>query len=314
MNKEIFITGTDGFVGNYLREFFLQEGYEVYGTVFNMREPLEKECVVDFCKEEDFNNIPDKNFEIIINVAGIIDSTVPRKLMMNVNAKGTRRMGRWARKHDCKHFIQISSVSAYGMQLLGENRKEKKILRNRGVFGINYSKSKAKAERFIEKAKLNGYTLLRFPPILGKNDSYITPTIVPRLLNGTFYFAGKKDRLYSTFYIKNMGPLIKKVIDAGPQNDAFNCTDYEMLWKEYVAEYARQLNIELKDQKISILSGLKNWEDKQFLLMVGYSAFGAHYPNTKLKKEIGFEPPYVWQDGVKEAIEDFLLKNPDLNK
>ena len=88
-NKKLLITGTDGFVGGYLRDYFQNEGYDVYGTVFNMRAPEEKECIVDFCKDEDFSKIPEEDFEIIINVAGIVDQTVPKKLMMEVNAEGT---------------------------------------------------------------------------------------------------------------------------------------------------------------------------------------------------------------------------------
>jgi len=181
MDNELLITGTDGFVGNYLKTYFKDKGFKVFGTVYNLREPEENEAMVDFRKDEDFQKIPNKNFEIIINVAGVVDQNLPKDLMMDINAEGTRRMCEWALAHDCKHFIQISSVSAYGMQLLGENREEKKWLRNRGIFGINYSKSKAKAERYIEKSGLSGYSLLRFPPILGEGDSYISPCIIPRL-------------------------------------------------------------------------------------------------------------------------------------
>jgi len=306
-NKELLITGTDGFVGGYLKDYFLKEGWDVYGTVFNMREPEKNECIVNFCLDEDFEKIPEKNFEIIINVAGVVDQTLPKELMMDINAEGTRRMAEWAKRHECKHFIQISSVSAYGFKLLGENRTEKDTARNKGIFGVNYSKSKAQAERYIEKVGLAGYTFLRFPPILGEGDSYISPLIIPRLLNGEFYFSVKEDKLYSTFNIKNMGSLISNIIEAGPQNTAFNCTDYEMTWKKYIAEYARQLDVEMIDQKKSIWSGLTKWDDKQYLLMVGYSYFGAHYPNDKLKSCIDWEPPFTWQAGVRDAILGYSL-------
>lgn len=305
MSKELLITGTDGFVGGYLRNYFIQEGWDVYGTVYDMREPMEKECMVNFCLDEDFLKIPDKNFEIIINVAGVVDQKLPKKFMMDVNAEGTRRMSEWAKNHNCKHFIQISSVSTYGFKLLGEYRSEEKTKRNKGFFGITYSKSKAHAERYIENSGLQGYTFLRFPPILGEGDSYISPLIIPRLLKGEFYFSGKEDKLYSTFYVKNMGSLISKIIEAGPQNAALNCTDFQMTWKEYIAEYARQLEAELIDQKKSVWTGLSHWDDKQYLLMVGYSRLGAHYPNDKLKSIIKWEPPYPWQQGVIEAIQTY---------
>lgn len=55
-------------------------------------------------------------------------------------------------------------------------------------------------------------------------------------------------------------------------------------------------------------SFLKNYlKDKQYLLMLTFSYFGAHFPNSKLKKQIKFEPEYTWQDGVKEAVKSYLL-------
>jgi nucleoside-diphosphate-sugar epimerase len=186
--------------------------------------------------------------------------------------------------------------------LLGEFNTETKTKRNKGFFGIRYNKSKAKAERYIEKSGVKGYTLLRFPPILGYQDSYISPAIIPRLLKGEFYFCGKQDKLFSTFYIKNIGSLISKLVEVGSQNTALNCTDFEMTWKEFVAEYARLLKVDLVNQQKSIWSGFLHWNDKKYLLMVGYGRFGAHYPNDKLKQLIDWEPPYSWQEGVREAI------------
>ncbi|MFX0022942.1 MAG: NAD-dependent epimerase/dehydratase family protein [Candidatus Hermodarchaeota archaeon] len=305
VNKEILITGTDGFVGSHLSNYFIKAGWDVYGTVYNLRSPLEKECIVNFCVDDAFDKIPNKQFEIVINAAGAIDQTLSKKLMMEINAEGTRRMAEWARKHNCKHFIQISSVAAYGFRLLGQFNTEIKTKRNKGFFGIRYSKSKAKAERYIEKSGLHGYTLLRFPSILGYGDSYISPAIIPRLLKGEFYFSGKQEKFFSTFYIKNIGSLMSKLIDVGPQNMALNCTDFEMTWKEYVAEYARLLKTDLIDQKKSIWSGFLHWNDKKYLLMVSYGRFGAHYPNDKLKQAINWEPTYTWQEGVKEAIKGY---------
>jgi len=115
-------------------------------------------------------------------------------------------------------------------------------------------------------------------------------------------------------YIKNMGALISKFIEAGPKNEAYNCVDYEMTWKEYVLEYARQLNVELKEQYKSIMSGLMNWGDKNILLMLGYSYFGAHYSDEKLQEDYGFEPPYSWKEGVADAIVAYEKSCPEKEK
>jgi nucleoside-diphosphate-sugar epimerase len=70
----ILITGTDGFIGSYLKEYFESKGYNVIGTVF-FREAGEKEYHVDFTDLKDFNVLPEENFDIVIHTVGIVDQT-----------------------------------------------------------------------------------------------------------------------------------------------------------------------------------------------------------------------------------------------
>ena len=196
MNKDILITGTDGFIGNNLKKYFSGKKYTVHGTVYNLREPDIHEVKVNFCNTNDFSKIPDKNFDIIINVVGTVDQGIPKKLMMDINSEGTRRMTKWAKTHNCKHFIQISSISVYGLQLLGENISEE-MNRTKMPIGFPYGFSKAKAEEYIENSGLPGYTILRLPPVIGKNDSYISPSIISKLINNDFFFSRQKDKKFS---------------------------------------------------------------------------------------------------------------------
>jgi nucleoside-diphosphate-sugar epimerase len=302
----ILITGTDGFIGESLKDYLINEGFNIFGTVY-MREPEENEIKIDFSKEAEFKKLPDRDFEIIIHTVGIVDQTLPKKLMFEVNAEGTRRILDWAKSHGCKHFIQMSSTSVYGMKVIGENRREDNTKRYHGRFAIPYGRSKAKAEKYIEKSGI-AYTILRMPPVIGKNDSFVSEVIIPRLLNGNFYFSGKKDKKFSFLYIKNLNSIISKLIETGPQNDVFNASDYSLFWRDFIEEFAENLNVKVKDQRKSFLSGLIHWKDKQYLFMIGYSYYGGHFPNDKLKKAIDWEPEYSWKVGVKEAIDGYFEK------
>jgi len=307
MNNEILITGSDGFIGSYLKSFFLDNQYRVYGTVYNLREPDENEVKIDFRKKHDFEKLPNKTFDIIIHTVGIVDQTVPKKLMMSANAKGTKYICSWAVNHKCKHFIFISSVSAYGYKLLGENRSEEKTKRTLGILSLPYMKSKAKAEQYIEKSGVD-YTILRLPPVLGKGDTYLSPAIIPKLLQGTFFFCGKKDRKFSTLNIKNLGPILTRIIQDAPYCEVFNCTDFEITWSELIEEYAKLLKIDLIKQYKPLLSCLKRWSDKQYLLILSFARFGCHYSNDKLIKRYDFIPIYSWKDGIKEAVDSYFQK------
>jgi nucleoside-diphosphate-sugar epimerase len=303
----ILITGTDGFIGSYLKEFFLENDYKIFGTVFQ-REPEKSEVKINFREKQEFEKLPNKNFDIIIHTIGIVDQALPKKTIINVNARGTKYICRWAVNHNCKHLIFISSVSAYGYRLLGENRSEEKTKRNLGIFGMPYMKAKAKAERYIERSGLD-YTILRLPPVIGKDDTYLSPSIIPKLLDGTFFFCSKENRKFSTLYIRNLGPIIKKIVESTPSCDVFNCNDFQITWKRLIEEYAKNLNIDLIEQYKPLFSVFKNFNDKQYLLMLSFSRFGCHYPNEKLKSKYNFIPIYSWKDGIKEAVDNYLLKN-----
>ena len=144
--------------------------------------------------------------------------------------------------------------------------------------------------------------------VLGENDTYLSKAIVPRLLDNTFYFCGDKNRLVSTLFIKNLGPIVRKLIEIGPQNDSFNCSDCETRWSEIISIYSNELNIEVPRSKKSILSLILKLDDKEYALMLTFSYFGAHFPNDKLKNLLNINFEHSLKDGIKEAVKNFKLE------
>ncbi len=302
---KILITGTDGFIGSHLKDYF-SNTHEVTGTVF-FRAPGSDEINFNIESQSDFKNLP-VNPDIVIHTAGLVEQTLPRKKLFSVNAQGTRNLVLWSEKNS-SHFIFTSSITVYGAKLLGINRSEKDTKRSCSTLFLPYGHSKVLAEEFIEKSS-KSYTILRLPAVFGENDSYLSAAIIPGLLNGTFSFFGKKDRLYSTMYVKNLGPIIESIIEKGPFNRAFNCCDYHITWKEFISEFAKSLDVKMPDKRQSLLNALPRIRDKRYMLMVLFSYFGAHYPNSELFKSIGFKPRLPWQQGVKEACKKYLHHLP----
>ena len=279
-------------------------GYNIFGTVFR-RPPGKNEIKFDVRSNNILQRLKRQNYEIIINTIGIVDQKQSKKLMFEVNSMGTKRLVDWSRDIGCKHFIQISSVAVYGLKAIGENRSEQSTKRYEGNFAIPYMRSKAKAEKFIESSGIP-YTILRLPAVLGQKDTILSASIITKLQKGNFYFSGKKDKVFSTLYIKNLGSLIEKVIEIGPKNDYFNCTDYHIKWSKFIDEYIKKLSIKRNFTTKSIFSVLSNLNDKDYLLMISFSKFGAYFPNYKIKREFNWNPIYPWQEGVSDAIESYF--------
>ena len=304
---DILITGTDGFIGAVLQKELRAQGIRVFGTVF-LRPPQEDEVFCDVRDPDACRSLSTPPVDAVIHTAGIVDQTVPSRPMFEVNAEGTRRMLQWARGARCGHFIHISSVSVYGLRTNGENRTEAATPRYDGRLAIPYMRSKALAERYVENGGVP-YTMLRLPAVLGPNDSYLTPAIVPRLQTGSFYFCGREDRLFSTLYVRNLPLILHALLRAGPLHEAYNCADHHMTWRALVEEYARHLGVRPGNRRRSIVTVLTRIRDKKWALIMTFSRFGGHYPSDRLWHRLGENPVrYPWQEGVREAVRAFCTR------
>ncbi|MFX1502619.1 MAG: NAD-dependent epimerase/dehydratase family protein, partial [Promethearchaeota archaeon] len=293
-----------------LKNYFLNAGFQVFGTTY-FRPPIdEREIQFDIRKKENFYGLwDDENFDTVIHTIGLMDQSEPYTSMYAINAQGTRYMCEYAKSRGCKHLIFTSSVSLYGTKTIGENRTESETKRQDKHFVTPYGKSKAIAEQFIEASGLN-YTNLRLPIVLGRGDTFISPSIIPRLVNHKFFTCGKKPRKISLLYVKNLAPLIERLINVGPLNKSLNCISHTILWEDLVKEYATDLAIEYNPKIKSKLTIFTNFKNRDYQFIASYSAFGAHYLSNNLSKVLdNWKPPYDWKDGVKEAIEGFFERN-----
>jgi len=161
---KILFFGSDGFIGENLKNYFRENGYEVCGTTF-LRNPCENETKIDIRNPQEFEKLSDINFDIVINATGVVDQNSPRKIIFDVNTQGTKNILDWAQKRRCRHFIQISSIAVYGFRVLGVNRRENNTKRYDGKLFLPYGRSKALAENYVEKSSLD-YTILRLPAVL----------------------------------------------------------------------------------------------------------------------------------------------------
>jgi nucleoside-diphosphate-sugar epimerase len=301
---KVLLTGSDGFIGSEVKKFFLSEGVDVFSTVFD-KEPGPGEMHLDVTQPDDFSKLPDDGFDVLINFTGIVDQKAPRRLMKAVNADGVRHLAAWAAGRGCGHFIQISSIGVYGLKTLGQNRTEEKTKRYNGLIAIPYMRTKARAEVYLEGSGVP-CTILRLPSVIGYGDTFVSPVIAEKILSGSFFFCGSGKRLVSMLYAKNLGPLLLKLMHRGPQNDAFNCSDFHVPWNDFISEYARLLKRDSPVKKRSLLSLACNFGDSGDHMLYTFSFFGSHFPGEKLHRLLNFEPPHNWREGVREGVAGYL--------
>jgi len=111
------------------------------------------------------------------------------------------------------------------------------------------------------------------------------------------FSGGKKRRKISVLYVKNLDPI----------NRFVNCVADTIFWDDFIKTFAKNLKIEYKPKTKSFYSILTHFNDKNFQFIASYSARGAHYSSIQLEKILkNWQPPFDWNDGVREAIECYL--------
>jgi len=308
----VLVTGCDGFIGAAVSRDLRRSGHEVVGTCYQ-RAPGPNEIFLDLTEPPTFAHLPSIRFDAVVHAAGIVDQRIRRKRMFAVNAEGTERLVLWAEAEGVSHFIYLSSISVYGWKTLGQDRSEASTRRARGIPVVPYMASKVRGERAVEKSGL-GYTLLRLPPVMGRGDSYLSPTILSALRKGTFFSCGDGGRKVSLMLADNLGAVIHRVLLAGPADRAFNCCDAHVAWRTLVDEYARRLGVDVPGRKRSMLSLLTHLGDKPYLLLLTFSRYGAHFPDDLLHRCIPHRHPKRWQAAVAEAVEGFRAGGADLRR
>jgi len=299
MGKRVFIAGADGFVGSMLARALTSKGYEVHGGVY-VRAPGERETRVDVSRPDSFGAIPPGDFDAVINNAGVVDQSTPTRIMFAVNAEGTRNTLAWARSRNCRHFIQVSSISVVGLKAMGQNRSEDRAKRSL-YLGVPYQRSKAKGEAYVESSGLP-FTILRLPSVLGSGDTIITPAIGASLKDGSYFRCGNKDPLLSIINVRDFPDMVDKVLQRGPDNAIYNASSHHLPWSAIVAEYAAALGTTVPPTRKPLLSMLTHMHDKLYLYLLTNSRFGAHFPSDRFFSAHDYQPVNSWQQGVAEAV------------
>lgn len=299
---KVLITGSRGFVGKAVLEHLRARGHEVVGAV-RRKDLADFEVCFDICKRSDYDALP-RDVDAIVHSAAVVASERFSKSTMQINAEGTRHLAGWARRNRIPHFVHISSIAAYGTHAVGEERREDTGL-CRFPLHPAYLRSKAQAERYLMRARIP-YTTLRLPGIFGAGDTVATPAIVPAILRGAVPWVWRKDRRITTLYVHNFADMVEQVLQAGPQNEAFNCADGETTWEQFVEEYGKVLDRQVPWDRRPLLDAVTNFANQEFGYVVTNGYLGAHFPADKFRDALGYRPRLDWRQGVQEAVHAYL--------
>ena len=326
--KRVLVTGATGFLGKYLVEELINNGYEVVaqGRKENILNNLKEQYKVNIlkCSLNEIKNI-DMNIDCVIHAAAL--STVWGKWQdfYDSNVLGTENVIKFCLKNNVRRLIYVSSPSIYSAKFDRFNIKEEDFDKNNKL--NFYIKSKILAEDLINKIdnqKLET-VIIRPRGLFGIGDT----SLVPRLINanskiGIPLFNDGKNVVDITC-VENVAYSLRLAMEKEEANgNIYNITNgdptefkniLDKLFTELEerANY-RKMNINLMYFVASVIELFyKLFRIYKEPMITKYTIATLGYSQSlnieKAKKDLDYNPKITLEEGIKKYAEHERKKN-----
>ncbi len=306
-SRKILIFGVGGFVGPYLSQEFLDEGYEVYGSDIIKGERLQKEVTfyqVDLLHADAVRHIIHQiHPDIIVNLAAVSSvgqSWKVPQLTIEVNIVGTLNILEAVKElQPMPKVLLIGSSEEYDVSDKPIN--ELTILRANNPYGI----SKVAQERFAHIYKVQyGMQIYHVRPFnhtgVGQKDSFVLPSFCKQ--------AAEIEKSGKPGVIK-VGNLMARR-DFGHVKDLMRA--YRMIVESPYCDTVYNVGTgkahslrEMLNYIISLCSQpIKVEVDPARVRPIDNPVICCDY--SKIKAELGWEPQYKVFDALKEMFEEYM--------
>jgi dTDP-4-dehydrorhamnose 3,5-epimerase len=326
--KRVLVTGATGFLGKYLVEELINNGYEVVaqGRKENILNNLKEQYKVNIlkCSLNEIKNI-DMNIDCVIHAAAL--STVWGKWQdfYDSNVLGTENVIKFCLKNNVRRLIYVSSPSVYSAKFDRFNIKEEDFDKNNKL--NFYIKSKILAENLINKIdnqKLET-VIIRPRGLFGIGDT----SLVPRLINanskiGIPLFNDGKNVVDITC-VENVAYSLRLAMEKEEANgNIYNITngdptEFKNILDKLFTELGeranyRKMNINLMYFVASVIELFyKLFRIYKEPMITKYTIATLGYSQSlnieKAKKDLDYNPKITLEEGIKKYAEHERKKN-----
>ena len=327
MNCKILITGASGFIGSYFVEKSLEEGMQVWAGVrkSSSRKYLQDERIrfaeLDFTDSDRLSSQLLKHkeehggWDYIIHCAGVTKC---------IDKAGFEIGNYWATRHFIetivrlemvpKTFVFVSSLSVFGPI----REKDYSSICETDVPAPNtaYGVSKLNTEKYIQGLKDFPYVIFRPTGVYGprEKDYFL---MVKSICNHVDFVAGYKRQDITFIYVKDLVKAVYLAISKGVRNRSYFVSDGGVYNSRAFSDLIRkELGNPWMIRFVCPLLLLK-----AISYVSGFISHFTHKPSTlngdkykimkqrnwrcdiePLRRELGYEPEYDLERGVKETV------------
>lgn len=223
---KVFVTGSNGFVGNAVCEELRRKKY----AVVEYDQILGHNILDKFKLKQKM-----KGANAIIHLAAIVENNNPA--LWEVNVEGTRNVVDAAISAKVKKVIFLSSTGVYGFTKSAVSEKTLPKPEN------NYEKSKVEGEKIILDAARNGKIeacVLRSAMIFGANNYWKN---MFSMLEKKFPLPCNGNNKYQIIYVKELASAISTVLEKGKNGELYLAAGKE---KPTLNEFCKMTQEEMK--------------------------------------------------------------------
>ena len=307
------LTGGTGFLGSRISIIMNREGWIVRHLSRN--KPADHVMAAawipgDIRDPEVCNRAVD-GVVLIIHAAG---EKAHRDLMHAVNVEGTGNLLNAAMNNKVELFIHISSVG-----VMGANPLQKRVWDENGKCTPNndYEWSKWRAEEKVLAASASGLkpVILRPTNVFGDHDpSKGLLSLIKKVRSGGFAFLGGRNGVCNFVFVEDVAHAVAAIgknrsIAGGVYNVADPCSLGEFVDAVADALSVRRPRISMPEtladslrRAIAYLYGLSCCKQADIMSRLISMNNQAKFISEKLSREIGFQNPVGWREGVKRLV------------
>ncbi len=215
---KILLTGASGFLGQHLKQVFLNLDHEVFTLGRSTNDNIVSDITTSFKIS--------KPVDLVVHAAGkahIIPKTAEEEHdFFKVNSEGTQNLLNALESNSPKAFVYISTVAVYGLDQ-GENISEDNLPLGKTPYALSKIAAEQRAAEW-GKAKNVPVLILRLPLITGYNPPGNLGAMAKAIKKGYYFRIGSGEARRSMISADAVGRFI---LDTYNSHGVFNLTDDE---------------------------------------------------------------------------------------
>ena len=291
----ILVTGASGFIGRYLLNELLENGYEV--RALTRRKDFKYEgveiAIGDIIKPESLEKAFD-GIDAIFHNAAFASDYGKKKEFFKHNVKGTKNVAEMAKKKGINRIIYTGSAGVYGHPNVKEEINE------------DYPKKPMNA---YQKSKLIGEEILKQYDF---HLSIIRPTLVLGAREkGNLVYIGNGENFVSIVHPKDVAKCLRLAFEKDEKGDVFNVVSFHCKVKELYEKMADELGVDKPKKHVPYLMAYLTavfseiFSKEPSLTRFRVKSFGTNriIGWKKAKEKLGYEPDYDLNKTVKDMVE-----------